>query len=405
MMMMMMMEANRRMEEDEEEEEIWSWGAGTEGQLGTLSPQDQLLPQFLPSLSSSSAPFSLISCGGAHVIALTPSGRVLTWGRGASGQLGHGEMCNSLQPKLLEFLQTSVIINASAGWNHSAFVSDGGCLFTCGDGSFGQLGHGDYASHSSPLKVSHFASGHVQQVACGMRHSLALFKGNLGRGQVFGFGFGKRGQLGISTDKIKSVSLPQITFGLEDVQIVSISANGDHSAALSANGHLYTWGRGFNGTSDEYQPHCAIASLPITQVALGWNHALLLTDDGEVFMLGGNHHGVLSNPTKTNLHMLGGKSNEALIHGITGLDGIKILQIDAGAEHSALVTENGSIMTWGWGEHGQLGVGNTNDQSIPQLVNLGRETKERTTSKVYCGSGFTYAVRTRRPPSQACSTQ
>lgn len=57
--------------------------------------------------------------------------------------------------------------------------------------------------------------------------------GNSGKDQVFGFGFGKRGQLGISTDKIKSVSLPQITFGLEDVQIARISANGDHSAALS----------------------------------------------------------------------------------------------------------------------------------------------------------------------------
>lgn len=56
--------------------------------------------------------------------------------------------------------------------------SDSGCLFTCGDGSFGQLGHGDFKSYSSPIEVSFFNSKHVEQVACGMRHSLVLSKGN-----------------------------------------------------------------------------------------------------------------------------------------------------------------------------------------------------------------------------------
>lgn len=51
--------------------------------------------------------------------------------------------------------------------------------------------------------------------------------------QVYGFGSGKRGQLGVSKDRIRSVSLPQVTIGLDDIEIVGISANGDHSAALS----------------------------------------------------------------------------------------------------------------------------------------------------------------------------
>lgn len=34
-------------------------------------------------------------------------------------------------------------------------------------------------------------------------------------------------------NRIKSVSLPEITHGLEDVKIISIAASGDHSAALS----------------------------------------------------------------------------------------------------------------------------------------------------------------------------
>lgn len=50
-------------------------------------------------------------------------------------------------------------------------------MFTCGDGSFGQLGHGDFASHCSPVQVSSFVGQHAAQVACGMRHSLVLLKG------------------------------------------------------------------------------------------------------------------------------------------------------------------------------------------------------------------------------------
>lgn len=51
--------------------------------------------------------------------------------------------------------------------------------------------------------------------------------------QVYGFGSGKRGQLGVSKDKIKSINLPKVIRGFEDVEIAGIAANGDHSAALS----------------------------------------------------------------------------------------------------------------------------------------------------------------------------
>ncbi|XAR65146.1 hypothetical protein NMG60_11009150 [Bertholletia excelsa] len=286
---------NEEEEEEEERQQVWSWGAGTEGQLATGKLQDEHLPcHLLPHIfNGGGGPISVLSCGGAHVICLTSGGRVLTWGRGTSGQLGHGERFNCLMPKPVESLDGLVVTHVSAGWSHSGFVTDSGNLFTCGDGSFGQLGHGDYESHSFPVMVSYFTSKHVEQIACGMRHSLALLKGHCGD-KVYGFGSGKRGQLGISKDKIGSICLPQITLGLQYVKIVSIHANGDHSAALSADGCLYTWGRGFSSNSDAYIPQCLSSSLSSIQVALGWNHALLLTGDGETYMLGGKHHGVLS---------------------------------------------------------------------------------------------------------------
>ncbi|KAJ8441301.1 hypothetical protein Cgig2_024813 [Carnegiea gigantea] len=437
--------------------EIWSWGAGTEGQLGTGRLQDEHPPQFLIGLSNSLSSFgsiSLLACGGAHVIALTSSGKVLSWGRGASGQLGHGEVVpNCLYPKSVESLASFRITHVSAGWNHSGFVSDSGCLFTCGDGSFGQLGHGDYQSSNTPLEVSFFRSKPADQIACGMRHSLALLKGNSGH-QVYGFGSGKRGQLGVSKDKIKSLNFPHLCSGFEGTELVNISANGDHSAALAADGQLFTWGRGFSGSSDVSVPEALASSLRFKQVAIGWNHALVLTVEGEVFMLGGSHHGVLSKPNKAPLVCdSSGNINkqhprlclpdvevpvisipffgfsypgEPILSKVAGLDGKRIVQIAAGSEHSATVTgkislsfypsiiellhiqlnnnlcvsssDDGQVCTWGWGEHGQLGLGDTSDQSLPRVVDLGNKPDSNLlTTRVYCGSGFTIAVKMSAP--------
>lgn len=72
-------ESRVKEEEEEEQEEVWSWGAGTDGQLGTGKLQDELLPQLLslPSLSAVGS-ISLLACGGAHVLALT-SGVLLSF--------------------------------------------------------------------------------------------------------------------------------------------------------------------------------------------------------------------------------------------------------------------------------------------------------------------------------------
>ena len=105
------------------------------------------------------------------------------------------------------------------------------------------------------------------------------------------------------------------------------------------------------------------------------------------------------------------------------IDGEKVAHIAAGTEHSALVTgkkvvpeaenshvhkildergsfllylfsDSGALFTWGWGEHGQLGLGDICDQVFPQRVNLGDKNSRSSASSlgVYCGSGFTVAV-------------
>uniref|UniRef100_A0A2N9EBJ2 Regulator of chromosome condensation 1/beta-lactamase-inhibitor protein II n=1 Tax=Fagus sylvatica TaxID=28930 RepID=A0A2N9EBJ2_FAGSY len=270
-------------------------------------------PPSTSSSPSSSLPISLLACGGAHVIALTSGGKVFTWGRGTSGQLGHGDMVNTLYPKVVSSLENYFITHVFC-WVESLWI----CFrwWVC----FYMWGWLVWSAWAWGLQVT----------------LLSCNSGN----QIYAFGSGKRGQLGISKDKVKLITLPEVTFGLEDVKIVSIAANGDHSAALSVDGCLYTWGRGFSGTPDAQFPQCLPSSMRFTTVAVGWNHALALTGDGEVFMLGGNYHGALGDLEKMSpAKQLPADSREAILEKVPGLNGIKIVQIAAGAEHSAVKME------------------------------------------------------------------
>eukprot|EP00198_Chlamydomonas_reinhardtii_P002199 XP_001691535.1 predicted protein [Chlamydomonas reinhardtii] len=62
--------------------------------------------------------------------------------------------------------------------------------------------------------------------------------------------------------------------------------------------------------------------------------------------------------------------------------------VAAGSEHCAAVLLDGRIFTWGWGEHGMLGVGDTHSRWQPQGVAFGGESVGQC-RVVACGAGFT----------------
>ncbi|CAO2171662.1 unnamed protein product [Urochloa humidicola] len=381
--------------EEAEAEWAWSWGAGTDGQLGNGGFDDHHLPQPLLLPIRCRGRVSLVAGGGAHAIALTSDGEVFTWGRGTHGQLGHGNLDNIPHPKFVKFLENHIVTCVSAGWNHSGFATDSGQLFMCGDGSFGQLGTGDNHSTILPFEVAHFTRRHVEKLALGMRHSLVLLKDN----SVYGFGSARRGQVGKCASRNEKMhNVPRLIDGFTDVKIVNVYANGDHSAALDEHSHLYIWGRALIGEHDNDQPQVVLPSLSVSQVALGWHYAVVLSA-GELFTIGVYRHQKCDPPVPRNV--VGQQSNTSAtsschdgsslssLEKIPCIDGEKVAQIASGTEHSAFVTDKGTVFTWGWGEHGQLGLGDTSDQVVPQRVKVAASPGSR---GVYCGSGFTIVV-------------
>jgi secretion-regulating guanine nucleotide exchange factor len=135
-----------------------------------------------------------------------------------------------------------------------------------------------------------------------MHDTLILF---LPDNSVYGFGSARRGQVGKPASKNqKFYNIPRLIDGFPNCKILGLYANGDHSAALDGkhfksvvtnsllfgtwhnscfpwdvteSGQLYLWGRALVGGRDDDQPRAAFPSLSISQVALGWHHALVLS--------------------------------------------------------------------------------------------------------------------------------
>lgn len=55
---------------------------------------------------------------------------------------------------------------------------------------------------------------------------------------------------------------------------------------------------------------------------------------------------------------------------IESLRGKEVVSIAAGGAHSACITSNGELYTWGKGRYGRLGHGDSEDQSRPKMVCL-----------------------------------
>ncbi|KAF7655197.1 hypothetical protein LDENG_00059690 [Lucifuga dentata] len=115
------------------ETEVWSWGRGAEGQLGHGDELARLQPQCIKSLKGEEV--IKVAAGSHHSLALTAQCQVYSWGNNLCGQLGHGNSPVTVpqQAKLSEGLR---VWDVSAGQTHSLFLADGDCvqpiLFYCG---------------------------------------------------------------------------------------------------------------------------------------------------------------------------------------------------------------------------------------------------------------------------------
>ena len=304
-----------------------------------------------------------VSAAWYHSLALTADGAVWSWGYGGFGRLGHGDSLSQLLPKKIEAFAGQRVVAVSAGSLHSLAITADGAVWSWGSGSYGRLGHGDMQIQRLPKKIEALAGQRIVAVSAGLYHSLAL----TADGAVWSWGGGTGGKLGHSD--MQSQLLPKKIEALEGRRVVAVSAGAGHNLALAADGGVWSWGYGVSGRlghGDEQNQLLpkkieAFAGQRVVVVSSGGGHNLALTADGAVFTWGKGEDGCLGHGEDM--------SNQLLPKKIEALAGQRVVAVSGGGYHSLAVTADGAAFTWGKGNTGCLGHGeDLSNQLLPKKV-------------------------------------
>ncbi len=184
------------------------------------------------------------------------------------------------------------------------------------------------------------------------------------------------------TDGLKAVTISKATltdFGSyivqrlqnENFKCKSIQSYFDHNLALYQDGSLYVWGRndyaelGLGHDNSQYTPQLIdpnhFHNKIIQSIHGGDYHTLALMEDGSLYAWGGNFGGKLGlgHTDNQNTPQL---INPEHFHHKT------IQSIHSGGIHTLALMNDGSLYAWGWNRFGLLGLGHYEDQNTPQLI-------------------------------------
>ncbi|SBT74620.1 guanidine nucleotide exchange factor, putative [Plasmodium ovale] len=116
------------------------------------------------------------SAGGRHSLACLLNGDMYSWGYGANGRLGLGDIRNYNTPQLVKRLQNRKrVVYVCSGKSHSSCVDADYNVYTWGCGKFYKLGHGDDTDRLYPQKVEFFnRSKKIFMTNLGCFNSIAL---------------------------------------------------------------------------------------------------------------------------------------------------------------------------------------------------------------------------------------
>jgi len=253
--------------------------------------------------------------------------------------------------------------------------------FTFGSNETGQLGFavttddvdGIY-EQETPTALDVLADKQVVRVAAGGMHSVVVTV----EGDVYTWGCNDDEALGHKGEEWQ----PGLVEGLEDEQIVLATAGDNHTAVLSAKGEVFTWGtykdaNGYLGFSAGQKKQALPAKVkglpdkdPVTQVASGDNHTLCVTAGGKVFGWGDGAQSQLGRNVISR-HKENGLAPRALAFAVLGRGRQQhIVQVACGSFHSFALSESGVALSWGLGNYGQLGLGDCENRTSPEIIEI-----------------------------------
>jgi alpha-tubulin suppressor-like RCC1 family protein len=377
----------------EDGKHVWTFGENVCGQLGHGDNEDRNVPTEIQRIKNElPEDVKIISsnCGWFHTVLLSEDGKhIWTFGDNIHGQLGHGDRgygTNRNIPTEIHRGENDLpedvnIVKVSCGDYHTVLLSDDGRIWTFGNNTSGQLGHGDIKHRKVPTEIQRGKNGipedvRIIGVSCGRDHTVLLSDDD----RIWTFGYNRYGQLGHGDieDRHVPIEIHRNKNELpEDVRIVRAYCGSDHTGLLSDDGRIWTFGsnrcgqlghgdneirnipteipRGENGLSEDVR---------IIGASYGSDHTVLLSDDGRIWTFGDNYFGQLGHGNNQNINIpteIRRRANELP-------KDVKIICASCGDCYTVLLSDDGRIWTFGFNIFGQLGHGNTGNRNIPTEI-------------------------------------
>lgn len=383
---------------------VASSGVGKRGQLGHGSRKDERKFKMVVGGIGYRIRIVQVAAGGglvrvAHSLLLTSTGRVLSFGTGQYGALGHGysggkQLPDILRPQFIEALSRERCVCIAAGELHSAAVTVDGDLYTWGDGFCGQLGHGDKGPCVTPMQVTKggLEDECVSNVSLGARHSLVVTDD----GEVFSFGLGHFGVLGRSFTPYDHEPVGALD-GMDDGDLNFVPQQQSRQGIGSLNrneqgrnpydfdelmAHLDLISNiKLKDSSDQCIPKLidSLVGINIVGASAGHRHSLLLDNEGHVYSCGAGVTGCLGH---------GDNQSHMVPMRIKDFDerGVKIMQMSAGVDMSMVVSSTGDVYSWGKTDGGRIGLRSAQSRvTVPTKVKVVSDGKPIKAVDVECG--------------------
>jgi len=358
---------------------VYSTGSNWDGELGLGTSGNGTNQSTLTAMINmpSGKTAIQIACGNYHSLVLFDDGTVYSTGYNYNGALGLGnETDQSTLTAMINMPSGKTAIQIACGGYHSLVLFDDGTVYGTGNNGNGELGLGTsgYGTNKTTLIEMILPLGKTAtQIACGNNHSVVLFDD----GTVYSTGFNMYGELGLGTsgygtNKTTLTAMINMPSGKTAIQI---ACGYNHSVVLFDDGTVYSTGYNYNGAlglgTSGYGTNkttlTAMINMPsgktATQIACGNYHSVVLFDDGTVYSTGYNTYGQLGLGTSGN-----GTNQSTLTAMINMPSGKTATQIACGGYHSKVLFSDGTVYSTGSNYSGQLGLGTSGNGTDQQIL-------------------------------------
>ena len=341
---------------------VLAWGLNSHGQLGdgTTMNRDQAVESSVNLAVGTNETVITMVTGDIHSMALTSTGRVLTWGGNVSGQLGvEGDQDRLAPQDITPFLTmdpAEVVTNIAAGGHQSLALTSNGRLWMWGINNYDLPGMMTGEPVFTPYDMTALLPLGVGEtlvaMATGNTHVVILTS----NGRVLGWGANPLGQLGDGTltDRPTAVAITIDLDFEQDERIVHVDAKGDQSLVLTSRHRLFIWGANHHGQTGVGTNHAHVwpvdtsAILPlepdehIQHVFSSGDHVMVMTSHQRVLAWGKNDAGQLGDGTFVNR-----QAAVDITENLQVLHDQVIIGMSLGTTSSYAWTASGDVLVWG----------------------------------------------------------